>query len=42
MELSEEEKDRKVEAFIYNLERLWGMETGAMKAALLPVFQKNE
>lgn len=41
VELSEEAKSKKVAAFIYNLERLWGMESGTMQAALLPIFQKK-
>ena len=39
--LSEEEKNKKMLAFIYNLERLLGMESGSMEAAMLPLFQKD-
>ena len=39
--LSEEEKNQKMLAFIYNLERLLGMESGSMQAAMLPLFQKD-
>lgn len=35
----EEERQRKITAFIYNLERLLGMEPGSMRAAILPIFQ---
>lgn len=38
---SEEEKNKKMLAFIYNLERLLGMESGSMEAAMLPLFQKD-
>lgn len=40
-EYSEEVRGRKTEAFIYNLERLLGMESGGMQASILPVFQKT-
>ena len=36
--LSEEERQRKMEAFIYNLERLLRMEQGSMMEAVLPLF----
>jgi len=38
---SEEAKSKKIIAFIGNLERLLGMESGSMQAAILPIFQKN-
>lgn len=38
MEHSEEEKQRKIAAFIYNVERLLHMEQDSMKAALTPLF----
>lgn len=39
MEYGEDEKRRKIKAFIYNLERLLNMEQGSMEAAVMPVFQ---
>ena len=39
MEHSEEEKQRKIAAFIYNLERLLNMEQGSLKSAVIPIFQ---
>ena len=36
---SEEERQRKIEAFIYNLERLLGMEQGSLQEAVMPIFQ---
>ncbi len=41
MEHSVEEKQRRVDAFIYNLERLLNMEQNSMKAAIMPIFQDN-
>ena len=38
---SEEERQRKIAAFIYNLERLLGMEPGGMREAILPIFQNS-
>lgn len=38
MEHSEEEKSKKIAAFIYNLERLLHMEQDSMKATLTPLF----
>ena len=32
----------KIEAFIYNLERLLGMERGSMQEAILPLFLDSE
>lgn len=40
-EHSEEDYHRKIAAFIYNLERLLGMEQGSMQAAILPIFQRD-
>lgn len=39
MEHSEEERQRKIEAFIYNLERLLNQERGSMKSVIMPLFQ---
>lgn len=41
MEHSGEEKQRKIVAFIYNLERLLNMKTGSMQGAILPLFQTD-
>lgn len=38
---SEEAKNKKIIAFINNLERLLGMKSGSMQTAILPLFQKN-
>ena len=38
MEYSEEEKRRKIEAFIYNLERLLKMEQGCMQETIRALF----
>ncbi len=38
-EHSEEERQRKIAAFIYNLERLLGMERGSMRETILPIFR---
>ena len=35
---TEEEKKKKIVAFIYNLEQLLGMEHGSMQSAILPIF----
>ena len=40
-EHGKEERERKINAFIYNLERLLGMERGSMEAAILPIFQND-
>lgn len=40
-EHSEEEKKRKIAAFIYHLERLLHMEQGSMKEVMLPIFQRE-
>ena len=37
---SEEEKQKKVMGFIYNTERLFGMESGALLEAMKPIFEK--
>ena len=37
-EHSEEERQRKIAAFIYNLERLLGMERNSLQEAILPIF----
>lgn len=42
MEHSEEEKQRKIAAFTYNLERLLHMKQDSMKAAVMPLFKNNE
>lgn len=36
--LGAEERQRKIAAFIYNLERLLGMEEGSLREAILPIF----
>ena len=36
---SGEERQRKASAFIYNLERLLGMERGSLQEAILPIFR---
>lgn len=41
MQYSEDERQQKVTAFIYNLERLLGMERGSMQAVILPIFQND-
>ena len=38
MEYSEEEKKKKMTAFIYNLERLLNMEQGSMEEIIRPLF----
>lgn len=35
---SEEERQRKIAAFIYNLERLLGMERESLRETILPIF----
>jgi AcrR family transcriptional regulator len=42
MEHSIEEKQKKIAAFIYNLERLLSMEQNSMKSAIMPIFQDND
>lgn len=41
MEHSKEEKQRKIAAFIYNLERLLNMEQGSMEAVIMPLFRSD-
>lgn len=41
IEYTEEEKHKKIAAFIYNLERLLGMEQGSMQTVLFPIFQES-
>lgn len=41
MEYDEQEKQKKIAAFIYNLERLLNMEHDSMKGVIMPVFQKD-
>ena len=40
-EHGKEERERKINAFIYNLERLLGMERGSMEAVILPIFERS-
>lgn len=40
-EYSKEEQQQKIVAFIYNLERLLGMEYGQLQSTILPIFQEN-
>ncbi|MDE6608350.1 MAG: TetR/AcrR family transcriptional regulator [Lachnospiraceae bacterium] len=40
MEHSEEERQKKIEAFIYNLERLLNQERDSMKSVIMPLFQE--
>lgn len=40
VQYSEEEKQKKVMGFIYNTERLFGMESGALLEAMKPIFEK--
>lgn len=40
-ELSSDERLKKIAAFIYNLERLLGMEQGSLDEVILPIFQNN-
>lgn len=37
----EEQSQQKMEGFIYNLERLLGMESGSMQAAMAPIFENS-
>lgn len=41
-DLSQEEKEKKIAGFIYNVERLMGMEGGSLQDALMKIFQRNE
>ncbi len=38
---SEEQRNKKISAFIYNLERLLGMSPGSMQDVILPIFQEK-
>lgn len=40
-ELSSDERQKKITAFIYNLERLLGMERGSLDEVILPIFQNS-
>ena len=40
-EHSKEEREQKIAAFVYNLERLLGMESGELQATILPLFQED-
>lgn len=42
MEHSEEERLKKIDAFIYNLERLLKMEQDSMKAGITPIFKNDK
>jgi len=41
-DLSQEEKEKKIAGFIYNVERLMGMEQGSLQEALMQIFQRGE
>lgn len=40
-EYSKEEQQQKIIAFVYNLERLLGMEYGQLQSTILPIFKEN-
>lgn len=40
-EISSDERQKKISAFIYNLERLLGMDRGSLDEVILPIFQSN-
>ena len=40
-ELSSDERQKKITAFIYNLERLLGMDQGSLNEVILPIFQNS-
>lgn len=40
-EQSEEQRKQRIEGFIYNVERLFGTEPGALESTLLKIFQKE-
>ncbi|MGM9531391.1 TetR/AcrR family transcriptional regulator, partial [Intestinibacter sp.] len=40
-EYSEKERQKKIDGFIYNVERMLGMEYGSMKDAIIPLFQHS-
>ncbi len=41
LDQSEEERYKRIMAFIYNLERLLGMEEGSMQTVILPIFEED-
>ena len=41
MAYSNEDRQKKIAAFIYNLERLLNMEQNSMKSAIMPIFEDN-
>lgn len=41
MAYSNEDRQKKIAAFIYNLERLLNMEQNSMKSAIMPIFLEN-
>lgn len=41
VEYSEEERQRKIAAFIYHMERLLGMQGNSMREVILPIFQRE-
>lgn len=42
MEYSEEERNKKIAAFIYNLERLLGMDKGSLQDVIIPIFKNTK
>lgn len=40
-DLSQEEKEKKIAGFIYNAERLLGMEKGSLQDAIMKIFLRN-
>lgn len=40
-DLSQEEKEKKIAGFIYNVERLMGMEKGSLEDVLMKIFQRE-
>lgn len=41
VDLSQEEKEKKIAGFIYNVERLMGMEEGSLRDAMMKIFQRG-
>lgn len=41
-DLDQKEKEKKIAGFIYNAERLMGMEKGSLQDALMKIFQRNK
>ncbi|MDO4482739.1 MAG: hypothetical protein Q4C14_08500, partial [Bacillota bacterium] len=39
--LSRKQQERKIAGFIYNMERLLGMEEGSLQDAIMPIFRQN-